>query len=263
MDIDEQKKQILQLLNQLNAGGTKQRAALPSGKGGERLEGGGLGERILRRRQELLELRNKRDRMAHDLLEERLLSICQMLEKRILRVEEIMLKGGGRQEGGRQDGGRQEGGPAGLPGETSDAGADTGLTSDFDAMMPDLGISATSADGGPDSAPKQVHSLSGLIEEGILPDVLQMISSNAKTGVFSIVNGQNQVDLFLKDGELYHALGEGMEGQTAFFAAMATQQGEFYFAETDEVPEEKTIDGNTQFLILEALRQIDEEGEDV
>lgn len=265
MDIDEQKKQILQLLNQLNAGGGR-RAALPSGKGERKPEGGGLGDRILRRRQELVELRNKRDRMAQDLLEERLLSICQMLEKRISRVEEVMIRGGpiGSAEGRSPD----TRPTAGIPLKGAEAESGMGLTSAFDEMMPDLGLSANTVatngaqDPGSEGGQKQVHSLSGLIDEGILPDVLQMISSNAKTGIFSVVNGPTRVDLFLRDGELYHALGEGMEGQSAFFAAMAAQQGEFYFSETEEVPEAKTIDGNTQFLILEALRQIDEEGED-
>ena len=93
----------------------------------------------------------------------------------------------------------------------------------------------------------------------MLPDILQLISSNDKTGVFRCEHEGPAIDLFFRDGHLYHALGENMSGQSAFFAAMAQQEGHFSFSETDDVPGEQTIDGNTQFMILEALRQIDEE----
>ena len=41
-------------------------------------------------------------------------------------------------------------------------------------------------------------------------------------------------------------------------AAMATKDGKFHFDETEDISDEITIDENTPFLILEALRQIDE-----
>ena len=71
--------------------------------------------------------------------------------------------------------------------------------------------------------------------------------------------GDIKIELYFRDGELFHAKSNDLEGQSAFFAAMASLKGRFYFDETGQIPTEKTIDGNTQFLILEALRQIDEE----
>jgi hypothetical protein len=56
-----------------------------------------------------------------------------------------------------------------------------------------------------------------------------------------------------------HAEGAGMSGESAFFAAFATTKGRYSFHQTTDITTQKTIDGNTQFLILEALRRIDEE----
>ena len=49
-----------------------------------------------------------------------------------------------------------------------------------------------------------------------------------------------------------------MEGESAFFAAFAFQSGRYSFLETTDLPTTATIEGNTQFLVLEALRQMDE-----
>ena len=57
---------------------------------------------------------------------------------------------------------------------------------------------------------------------------------------------------------MFHAVGPDMVGELAFFAAFGAENGHYSFRETLELPEERTIDGSTQLLILEALRQIDE-----
>jgi hypothetical protein len=74
----------------------------------------------------------------------------------------------------------------------------------------------------------------------MLPDILQLISSNDKTGVFRCEREDKSTELYFREGHFYHALGENMSGQPAFFAAMALQQGSFSFAEADEVPVGKT-----------------------
>jgi hypothetical protein len=103
------------------------------------------------------------------------------------------------------------------------------------------------------------YFLSGAVRQDILPDILQLVSSNDKTGVFRIERDDKKIELFFRGGQLYHARGEEMSGQTAFFAAMAFTAGTFCFSESEDIPEEATIEGNTQFMILEALRQIDEQ----
>ncbi len=93
---------------------------------------------------------------------------------------------------------------------------------------------------------------------GILADVLQMLSSNLMSGIFTLNNNDVEIKLYLNDGEIFHADGADIKGESAFFAAMALEEGQFFLKDTDELPKERTLEGQTQFLVLEALRQIDE-----
>jgi hypothetical protein len=227
------------------------------------------------RRRALENIRRRRDQMALDLLEDRLLSICQSLEDRIAKMEEVFQQSVPQRKKKART--------------AEDSGTERAV--DLDEVLPDIDTDASSAEmpaarrsGGPPKArtrssgpprrpsfpakkqsdrpaqpPAGKHFLAGIIREAVLPDILQLISSNDKTGIFRCEHEGKIIDLFFNEGHLYHAQAENMTGQSAFFAAMALQEGTFSFAETEEIPEEKTIDGNTQFMILEALRQIDEE----
>jgi len=257
-DIAGQKQEILNLLEKLHQGSAKTKSKKQEDREAE-TTGPSLQDRIRRRRQDLLDLRDRRERLGQDLLEERLLNICQMLEERIARIESAIGRGAPRAKA-VQDVESADG---------TDIAANLGaMTPDLDIAIPtpeaaqspmDLGLDLISSDQSQPEQETPTAALSGLVQDGILPDILQMISSNTKTGIFTLEADGKKIDLFLQDGEMYHAVTEDMTGQTAFFAAMAMEEGKFYFHETDEVPEEKTIDGNTQFMILEALRQIDEE----
>lgn len=101
-------------------------------------------------------------------------------------------------------------------------------------------------------------TFAGVIQEGILADMLQLVSSNVMSGVFSVVGDGAPIEMFFHEGELKHAQCGELEGESAFFAAMATEQGRYSFRESKEPPPKQTISNKTQFLILEALRQIDE-----
>ncbi len=111
----------------------------------------------------------------------------------------------------------------------------------------------------PDPLTTADWTLGGLLQEGLLADLLQLVSANVMSGVFSVMCETNRVDLFFNEGELHHATSDdGQSGESAFFAAMAVEQGRYCFRETTDLPTERTISNKTQFLILEALRQIDE-----
>jgi hypothetical protein len=101
-------------------------------------------------------------------------------------------------------------------------------------------------------------TLSGKVAQGLIADVLQLISGNVMSGVFRISQDGSHIKVHFRDGEIVHAEGEGLQGESAFFAAMAMEHGEFLFLETTEEVAQRTIEGKAQFLILEALRQIDE-----
>lgn len=97
----------------------------------------------------------------------------------------------------------------------------------------------------------------GIISGDLLSDMLQLVSSNGLSGVFRVeANGTHT--LYFLEGQLKHAESGKLTGEDAFYAVFALQQGRYNFTETTELPDEVTINGNTQFLILEALRKIDE-----
>jgi hypothetical protein len=114
----------------------------------------------------------------------------------------------------------------------------------------------TSTAPGPERSANAV--ISGIIQGQLLSDVLQLVSSNSMTGVFSVECRRAKTVLYFDDGRIVHAAGQGLEGEQAFFSIFAFDGGRYHFEETHELPAQRTINSNTQFLILEALRQIDE-----
>lgn len=100
----------------------------------------------------------------------------------------------------------------------------------------------------------------GMIRETMLGDMLQLVTSQAMSGVFTVTDGAQQVLMYFYEGQIHHATAGQIEGEDAVFAAMTIQKGAYYFRETAQLPEQRTISANTQFLILEALRRIDEQG---
>jgi len=243
MTIAEKKQEILQLIEQLHKGPSR----APSPGGGLEPPAKLLDKRIARRREELSSLRDQRQRTALHLLEERLLAVCDTLDRRISRIEQVLEN-------------QQARGAAPQP---SGGALGTEIASDLSDMQPDTGMfsalpQAVHAAAPPPRTVEAEHTLSGKIEEGVLTDILQFISTNDKTGVFVTVSASGKTQVYFREGQIYHCAAGDITGENALFVAMSVEQGRFYFDETQDIPDEKTIDGNTQFLILEALRQIDE-----
>lgn len=101
-------------------------------------------------------------------------------------------------------------------------------------------------------------TMGGRLRDGLLTDLLQLVGTNLMSGDFCVRNASAEYHMYFEEGEIRHAAGGGQVGEEAVFGALATQAGQYYFRETDELPAERTIHAKTQFLILEALRQIDE-----
>lgn len=252
MTIAEKKHEILKLIEQLQPGSAPSRSA-PQRE--PTISSRSLSNRISRRKQELSEIRGRREQLGLALLEERVLAICQALEQRIAHIEEILDKRS----------------TAIGPGAPRQRRTGTEIAESSLDMEPDIGqlgaldFSAIEGEEQDSRPPKAQagsrddgHSLSGTIEEGVLADILQFVSTNSKTGAFVVSSRGQQMHLYFSEGQICHAEAGEMTGENALFAAMAAEDGRFHFDETENIPDEITIDGNTQFLILEALRQIDE-----
>jgi hypothetical protein len=106
--------------------------------------------------------------------------------------------------------------------------------------------------------PLQAHTFSGLIQGQMLSDMLQLVSSNTMSGVFTVENETGRFVLHFSEGRIVHAEGLDLMGEEAFFAAFGFESGAYTFRETEDLSEKKTIESGTQYLILEALRRIDE-----
>jgi len=101
-------------------------------------------------------------------------------------------------------------------------------------------------------------TLGGRLRDGLLTDLLQLVGTNLMGGDFCIGEAGAEFHLYFEEGEIRHAVGPGCSGEEAVYQALAVETGRYYFRETTEIPADRTIHAKTQFLILEALRQIDE-----
>ena len=99
----------------------------------------------------------------------------------------------------------------------------------------------------------------GVLRRVGLPDVLQMECLARHSVVLKIQAGGVQGLIFVKDGQIIHAQCGSRSGEDAFNHLMGLAGGEFdvqAFAE----PPAKTISGSWEFLLMEAARKRDEEG---
>jgi hypothetical protein len=62
----------------------------------------------------------------------------------------------------------------------------------------------------------------------------------------------------LDAGRICHAASGEISGEAAFFIGFALGSGRYRFTQTTELPPERTITAGTQYLVLEALRRMDE-----
>lgn len=109
----------------------------------------------------------------------------------------------------------------------------------------------------------QSHCLmGGTLRQDLLSDILQLLSSNSVTGRFVVRRDGVEYVVWLENGAIFHTVAPGLQGDAAFFAVFGLEAGQYFFEETTELPAERTITASTQFLILEALRQIDESQSD-
>jgi hypothetical protein len=106
--------------------------------------------------------------------------------------------------------------------------------------------------------PLKDPTFSGAIQGQMLSDMLQLVSSNQMSGIFIIENEISSCTLYFEEGRICHAANGDVVGEDAFFAAFALGSGRYHFKEMTELPPERSVSAGTQFLVLEALRRMDE-----
>lgn len=104
--------------------------------------------------------------------------------------------------------------------------------------------------------------LSGNLSEMALPDLLQVIKSNQRSGVLEIIKGVEQGKIYFVEGKLVSALIGEVLGAKSMFRMLAFDEGDFEFhplpEDFDEGAAQGKIDMSLESILIEGMRQIDE-----
>ena len=99
----------------------------------------------------------------------------------------------------------------------------------------------------------------GVLRRVGLQEVLQMECLSRNSSLLEITAGNEQGEIFIKDGAIIHARSGKRKGEPAFNYLLALKGGEFRLKPFEEPPEQ-TINGSWELLLMEAARMRDEVG---
>lgn len=97
----------------------------------------------------------------------------------------------------------------------------------------------------------------GSLKELPLPDIIQLVSVSGKTGKFTLTRDADRGYIYLKNGQMVHALVGDLIGEEAIYALAIWNAGEFQFNPGEE-PDRQTITKSNTNLLMEAARRLDE-----
>jgi CheY-like chemotaxis protein len=97
----------------------------------------------------------------------------------------------------------------------------------------------------------------GMLRRVNLQDVIQMECLGRNSSVLEINDRKMAGRIYIEDGRIIHAVTGGMTGEPAFQKLLALAAGAFQL-QPFEPPSERTIEGQWEFLLMEAARVRDE-----
>lgn len=103
-------------------------------------------------------------------------------------------------------------------------------------------------------------SISGLIEEVPLPDLLQLFSTSKKSGVL-LLRSEREGRVYLREGRVYFAVIDNnfeTPPDKTFYRMMAWEKGTFTLDQPTNERFENELDISTEALMMEGMRQLDE-----
>ena len=135
-----------------------------------------------------------------------------------------------------------------------------GVGGDFDfAELPDLPPEFD--DGGPAEPTAMPTGVMGTLRQMALPEIVQSLEMGRKTASVDIVPQEGEKGMIgFEGGSVRYAECGGLMGEKAFFALMRHKEG-FFRIHYGDAPPAQNIDAPTTFLLLEAMRLMDEEGQ--
>jgi CheY-like chemotaxis protein len=99
----------------------------------------------------------------------------------------------------------------------------------------------------------------GVMQAVELQDVLQMECLNRKSSILVISTGDREGKIYISEGEIVHAQIGQLQGEMALYGLLALPGGRFTL-QTFAEPARRTVNGQYQFLLMEAARLRDETG---
>ncbi len=101
------------------------------------------------------------------------------------------------------------------------------------------------------------HGFVGAVSGMSLADIIQVKGGNRYSGSLVVEQSGNTGVIYFRDGDIVHAEQADLTGEEAFYAVMGWVGGTFR-SEPKISTTSRTIDQSLGFLILEALRRMDE-----
>jgi len=95
----------------------------------------------------------------------------------------------------------------------------------------------------------------GTLNQTPLLTLLQSKQAQRATGTLQVRNGGEAYSLFFLFGHLFHAYGNGSQGEEAVFTPLSWRQGDYSFDPKSKLPTEETITAPTADILAEAKRR--------
>src|SRR2546430_17236091 len=105
-----------------------------------------------------------------------------------------------------------------------------------------------------EQAPRLVD-YKGSLDSTPLLSLLQSMQAQRATGTLQVRNGGEAFSLFFLFGHLFHAYGDGSQGEEAVFEPLAWRQGDYTFDPKSKLPTEETITAPTADILAEVKRR--------
>jgi hypothetical protein len=105
-----------------------------------------------------------------------------------------------------------------------------------------------------EQAPRLLDSRGSLDQTPLLA-LLQSMQAQRATGTLQVRNGGEAFSLFFLFGHLFHAYGNGSQGEDAVFTPLSWRQGDYSFDPKSKLPTEETITAPTADILAEARRR--------
>ncbi len=97
----------------------------------------------------------------------------------------------------------------------------------------------------------------GDLKQVSVPDLLQLLSMNRRTGALSITTSAGAGELRIISGDIVDVVYRRVEGEKAMFRLLGENEGSFAFT-SGAVSTLRRLEAPTQHLLMEGMRQVDE-----